>query len=488
MEPSYFVVPCCLRRTELDPFVVEIVDVTPEDAFLRLASQKHCIFLDSARRTPGLGRFSFVAADPFEVVTEADGLVGLQRLGDLLSRWKTVPMQAMPPFQGGAAGLLTYELSKSLERLPESDVNEFPLPQVAMALYDVVVAFDHERQRAWVISQGFPECRPSQRQARAQARAEQCLGWLRGSRQAVESPPLGLATELTAPCHELEMPGVLSNFTPDAYHAAVQRAIDYVHAGDVFQVNLAQRLLCRAKADAVSLYRNMRQLNAAPFAGYFDLGQHQIISASPERFLSIQGGHVEARPIKGTRQRTTQPEADLFSGAELLGSAKDLAENVMIVDLMRNDLSQVCRDDSITVTQLCGLETYEFVQHLVSVVRGELREDLTSLDVVKATFPGGSITGAPKVRAMEIIAELEGAARQAYCGSLGYLGFDGAMDLSILIRTVTASRGWWQFPVGGGIVANSDPRQEYAETWVKAQGMLRAIQATRDLSTMEPAK
>ena len=270
-------------------------------------------------------------------------------------------------------------------------------------------------------------------------------------------------------------PGLTSNFAPDAYRAAIQQAIDYIYAGDVFQVNLAQRLLFPAAGEALSLYLRLRQCNPAPFAGWFDIGSAQIVSASPERFLSVRGGNVEARPIKGTRRRTAWPEADLFAGDDLLQSEKDRAENVMIVDLLRNDLSRVCLPESVRVTQLCTLETYQFVQHLVSAVEGTLAPGKTAIDLVRAAFPGGSITGAPKIRAMEIIAELEPTARGSYCGSLGYFGFDGSMDLSILIRTITAARGWWQFPVGGGIVAQSSPEQEYEETWHKAEGLLRAL-------------
>ncbi len=197
------------------------------------------------------------------------------------------------------------------------------------------------------------------------------------------------------------------------------------------------------------------------------------MSASPERFVSVRDGRVETRPIKGTRQRCWNPEADLFAAGDLRENEKDRAENVMIVDLLRNDLSRVCRPDSVRVTDLCRLEVYQYVQHLVSVVVGELAPGRSALDLVRAAFPGGSVTGAPKVRAMEIIQELEPNARGAYCGSLGYLGFDGTMDLSILIRTITAGRGWWQMPVGGGIVAQSIPDREYEETWHKAIGMLR---------------
>ncbi len=271
------------------------------------------------------------------------------------------------------------------------------------------------------------------------------------------------------------LPGLSSNFSRAEYLATVERTIEYIRAGDVFQVNLAQRLLYPAEGSAVRLYQRLRERNPATFGGYFALGAFQICSASPERFVRALKGEVETRPIKGTRSRTLGPEADLFAGDELQASVKDQAENVMIVDLLRNDLSRVCLAESIRVTQLCQLERYEFVQHLVSAVCGTLRPGLTAIDLLRAAFPGGSITGAPKIRAQQIIAELEGVARGAYCGSLGYLGFDGTLDTSILIRTITAGGGWWQFPVGGGIVSQSVPEREYEETWLKAEGLLRAL-------------
>jgi para-aminobenzoate synthetase component 1 len=285
-----------------------------------------------------------------------------------------------------------------------------------------------------------------------------------------------LRPEALAPQFAVDRAGNLtSNFSADAYRRAIQQTIDYIHAGDVFQVNLSQRLLHAACSSSVDLYCRLRERNPSPFAGYLDGGYWQIASASPERFVRVDNGHVETRPIKGTRARAQRPEADLFAGDELRASDKDRAENIMIVDLLRNDLSRTCRPESVRVSQLCGLETYEYVQHLVSVVEATLRNDLTAIDVLRTAFPGGSVTGAPKIRAMEIIAELEPTVRGAYCGSLGYIGLDGRMDTSILIRTITAARGWWQLPVGGGIVAQSNPQEEYEETWHKAAGMLRAL-------------
>ena len=452
-------------------------------AFRRLAHLPHVVFFDSAIRHPRLCRYSFVAADPIEWLTvPADGTDALTRLQSKLKQLPTTVRSELPPFQCGYAGMFGYELGRSLEAVPAASIDEFQLPALAVGLYDVVVAFDHEQQTGWLISQGLPETDFSSRRERAAARLALFFEFLtRDNFASINNrapnvnllPASSLAPQFSIAGHR----ELTSNFSVDAYHRAIERAIEYIHAGDVFQVNLSQRLLHPATSTPVELYCRLRKRNRGPFAGYLDGGDWQIASASPERFVRIEDRQVETRPIKGTRGRVLRPEADLFGAEELLASEKDRAENVMIVDLLRNDLSRTCRPDSVRVSQLCGLETYEYVQHLVSVVEGTLRPDCTPIDVLRTAFPGGSVTGAPKIRAMEIIAELEPTARGAYCGSLGYIGLDGRMDTNILIRTITASRGWWQLPVGGGIVAQSNPHDEYEETWHKAAGLLRALRA-----------
>jgi para-aminobenzoate synthetase component 1 len=470
------------------PLVVEL-DPVPDvgQALQALAHRPYSLLLESAQQDQRLGRYSFLAADPFTVLRLPAGAPDpLGQLRQRLAGWCAETCAELPPFQGGAAGLLSYELGRSLERLPAWRHDEFGLPALAVGLYDVVLAWDHVQGRAWLFSHGFPEKSLDDQRRRARHRAAEFLRWLQNKNVILEenwqdntsNGDGALPATSLAPQYPIdELPGLTSNFSAQGYRKAIERAIAYIHAGDIFQVNLAQRLLLPARGRSLALYLRMREANPAPFAGWFDLGSAQIVSASPERFLQVHAGRVEARPIKGTRPRLRRAEADLFAAEELLASAKDRAENVMIVDLLRNDLSRVCRPDSVRVTQLCGLETYAYVQHLVSAVEGTLEEGRDALDVVQAAFPGGSVTGAPKVRAMEIIAELEPTARGAYCGSLGYVGFDGTADWNILIRTVTCSRGWWQFPVGGGIVAGSQPDLEYAETWHKAQGLLWAMAA-----------
>ncbi len=479
---------------EFDIPLIERLDPALDavDVFQRLSGLPHVVFFDSALRHPKLGRWSFVAADPIEwLEAPADGSDALVDFGlrfadsglntAFLNPQSEIrnPQSKLPPFAGGWAGMFGYELARSVERVPAAAIDEFQLPALAVGLYDVVVALDHQQKSAWLISQGIPEREPAARRERAAARMAMFRDRLSGQSATTNSyattrPPL--AADSLAPQFAVQSAsGLTSNFSADGYRQAIRRAIDYIRAGDIFQVNLSQRLLHPATLSAAELYCRLRERNPAPFAGYLDGGAWQIASASPERFIRIEDGRVETRPIKGTRGRMRRAEADLFSADDLRASEKDRAENVMIVDLLRNDLSRTCLPESVHVSQLCGLETYEYVQHLVSVVEGTLRDDCTPLALLRTSFPGGSVTGAPKIRAMEIIAELEPTVRGAYCGSLGYIGLDGRMDTSILIRTITAARGWWQLPVGGAIVAQSNPREEYEETWHKAAGLLRAL-------------
>ena len=474
----------------MQPIVEELSPaLTAWDVFVRLAHLPHAIFFDSSLAHPTLGRYSFVAADPFEFVRARGADVRtnandpLQVLHGLLESHRADPVPGLPPFQGGAAGLFGYDLAHQFERLPRPRFDEFQVPDLAIGLYDWVVAFDQVETRCWLISTGMSKHIEHGQRHRAEQR-------LRDVKNCLAQPPVTAALTVNGDKVRLlgmDVPagkyhGLRSNMDEPTYRAMFDRAIEYIHAGDCFQVNLAQRLLYPQQESALELYGRLRHRNPATFSGYFDIGDFAIASASPERFVSLTRGSgpaadvVETRPIKGTRPRGQSAAEDERCRQELLASAKDRAENVMIVDLLRNDLGRVCRYGSVEVTKVCGLETYPFVHHLVSEVRGQLRPGSGALDVLRAAFPGGSVTGAPKIRAMEIIAELEPHARGAYCGCLGYIGFEGTMDTSILIRTFTIGKGWIQFPVGGGIVADSDSQREYEETWHKAAGLLRALE------------
>jgi para-aminobenzoate synthetase component 1 len=462
----------------------------PWEVCRHLAHLPRLLFLDSASRLPALGRYSFVTADPFAWITSRGRRVWWNDtafedadpwrvLADQASRWRTQTVRGLPPFQGGAAGLFGYDLCHHLERLPRPRHDEFAVPDLAVGFYDWVIGWDHAAGRAWLVSTGLPEVTPGGKRQRAERRMRTVRRLLDVRAPLADAPvvrrgrPVEILPQNSRPVPGLS--GVSSNFDRCGYLAAVRRAIEYIHAGDCFQVNLSQRLLHPATLPPLELYQRLRERNSAPFAGYFDLGDFVIASASPERFVRVEDGEVETRPIKGTRPRGATPEEDRRNAEELLHSAKDRAENVMIIDLLRNDLGRVCAYGSVRVEAVCRLESYKTVHHLVSEVRGRLRPGLGPIDLLRAAFPGGSVTGAPKVRAMEIIAELEPTARGPYCGSLGYLGFDGTADTSILIRTFTIGGGWVQFPVGGGIVADSTPEEEYAETLHKAEGLLRAL-------------
>jgi len=450
---------------------------------LRAVADMRCpLLLDSAQRGTALGRYSFLTADPFEFACRANAPFGCDPLAPLRDRWlrfAAETVDGLPPFQGGAAGLASYELAGAWEKLPVAEFDEFQLPALAAGLYDWVLAWDHLQNTAWIIAHGFPATEPTERRARAQARLQQIRERLAAPTPASNHTdqatwePARWSKQWPAPGPA----GLTSDFSRERYLATVERVIEYIRAGELFQANLSQRLLCRTNHPPLRLYENLRQKNPAPFSGYLAVDDWAIISASPERFVQVRGQQVETRPIKGTRQRRPQPEADLFARDELRESEKDQAENVMIVDLLRNDLSRVCQPHSIRVSELCGVETYETVQHLVSEIQGTLKPESNAWDLLQAVFPGGSITGAPKIRAMQVIAELEPTVRGPYCGSLFYVGFDGQSDSNILIRTWIARRGWIQCGVGGGIVAQSDPVAEYEETLHKAEGMLRALQS-----------
>jgi para-aminobenzoate synthetase component 1 len=387
------------RRT---PMLIEpqIEELTPPPEpwamARRLAHLPHLLFLDSSGGSPDLARYSYLTADPFRWLQFRGSEAGdpFDALRTELAHWRTATFRGLPPFQGGAAGLFGYDLCHWIERLPRPRFDEFQTPDLAVGLYDWVIAWDHLEHRAWLISTGFPETEESPRQERARMRTRwimNCTG---------QSPVPAAATRITkAVASANPLPGfdgVFSNFDRVAFLAAVQRAIDYAHAGDCFQINLAQRLLTRQAEPALELYGRLRRVNPAPFAAWFDVGDFQIASASPERFLQLSGGgQIQTRPIKGTRSRGRTPDEDRAKVAELMASSKDRAENVMIVDLLRNDLGRVCEYGSENVPAVCRLESHPTVHHLVSEVCGQLRSGLSAIDLLTAAFPGGSVTGAP---------------------------------------------------------------------------------------------
>ncbi len=471
------------------PLVERLASVPdPADAAERFADLPLLLLLDSTADRERTGRYTFLVADPFRTVqTKGDG-ASLAAVRQALAPFAAPPAPGLPPFQGGAAGFIGYDWGATLERLPAPRYDDLALPDVLLGLYDWVIAWDHCERAAWVVSTGRP-VEGESRARRARERLDMVRARLAGEggrgRERAGSPserslsrPLPPSPAPSYPVlgvDDAEQIGLRSTFTHRGYLSTVARVREYILAGDIFQANLSQRFEAPLREPPWTLYRRLRAMNPAAFGAFMDCGEFQVLSVSPERFLRLSGAQVETRPIKGTRPRGLGPMHDAMLGQVLAESDKDRAENVMIVDLLRNDLSRVCRPGSVCVPELFSLEHHPTVHHLVSTVIGELEPSADAVALVRATFPGGSITGAPKVRAMEIIAELEPTRRGVYCGSMGYLGSNGEMDTSIAIRTCITTDDRVYFQAGGGIVADSDPEQEYRETLDKARGIIRAL-------------
>ncbi len=470
--------------TKRHPLIEEIsTSLTAPQAFELFKDRPFSFFLDSGMDPEKLGRYSFMGSDPFLVLRSYGKQISLiysdrreiivgnpfDVLGEMLEKYALDPCPSPTPLIGGAVGYFSYDLCHFIERLPSTAIDDLHLPECYLAFYDALLAFDNLEGRAYIASTGFPELEEEKRMRRAGERLEEL-------RDMIAETPY---SEVALSVKKTKM---RANFTPEQYVKAVATAREYICAGDIFQVNLSQRFEADLPITPYELYRRLRLINPAPFASYLNFDGVAVASASPERFLRLQGDIVETRPIKGTRPRGRSPEEDEALARELLQSIKDRAENVMIVDLERNDLGRVCRYGTVRVSELWALEKYATVFHLTSTVVGRLREDKNRIDLLKATFPGGSISGAPKVRAMEIIDELEPTRRSLYTGSIGYLSFSGEMDLNIVIRTFIIKDGKAYFQVGGGIVYDSDPEAEYQETLDKARAMIEALNLSPQLA------
>lgn len=451
--------------------------------YVRILPQDNLVFLDGCLFEEGhLNRNSYIAVDPFDTMTYSEGDIKFSHslynpqsipLKDIFSILKNrleifslEPHVDLPPFQGGVAGFFSYDLCRDIERLPTHVHDDQRWARLILGFYDLVISFDHWEKKAWIISSGHPEIDEKRRVYRAQSRLNECLDVI---------PKLQSQTKKeNQNQHTIE---ISSNFNRESYINAIQTCKNYILSGDIFEVNLSQRFQCKLPEDwmPLDLYSRIRKLNPAPFSSYLSFGDTKILSSSPERFLKLSHKYVETRPIKGTIKRSKDPAEDKALAEKLKSSEKDIAENTMIVDLMRNDLSKVCLPHTVKVTQYCGLESYQTVHHLVSVVEGTLAESNQAPDLLRAAFPGGSITGAPKIRAMEIIDELEPTERGPYCGSVGYIGFDGCMDTSILIRSYLIKNQQLTFQAGGAIVLDSNPDVEYEETLLKADILKKAL-------------
>jgi len=417
--------------------------------YAALRDMPSAVWLDSG----GMARYDILSAAPHHSLlcdqTEKDLFFQLRgELGELVEAIDNVP------FAGGALGYWSYDLARQVFNLPEATDDEKQLPLVAVGIYDWAVLIDHQQQTTRLVSH--------LRYAETPALLQNIAVRLQQSNTLLRKP--------------FFVHGKVNfNFTREAYGQAYDSVQNYLRAGDCYQINLAQCFSAQASGDAFEVYLTLRRLSPAPYSAFLDLPQAQILCVSPERFLSVQNGMVETKPIKGTRPRSDDPSTDAQLAAELAGHPKDRAENLMIVDLLRNDLGKSCVPGSVCVPKLFEVESYANVHHLVSTVQGKLADGHDALDVLRDCFPGGSITGAPKRRAMHIIDRLEPDRRGIYCGAIGYVGFDGNMDTNIVIRSLVYSAGEIRGWAGGGIVADSECAAEYQETLDKASAMLKVL-------------
>ncbi len=453
------------RKVKVERFSI---DIPPREALKRLLYFSHPVLLESGLKEREIGWYSILSAEPFMILKSKGKKISLWEEGklktlsgnpffwlrELLKKYE-IKGDNKVPFAGGAIGYFSYDLNQHLERLPCWAKDDLQLPDLYLAFYDWGIIYDHVKRETFLV------CFPTEESLEKVSQAKKALAKDEGKTKALIPVPREI--------------NIKSNFTKKAYLEAVKKAKDYIFAGDIFQVNLSQRLEAPLFLKPLSLYNILQELNPSPFGAYLGFKETTIVSSSPERFLKVKGREVETRPIKGTRPRgkTLEEEKKLFW--ELFFSEKDRAENVMIVDLERNDLGKVCEIGSVKVRELFRVEKYATVYHLVSIVKGILREDVDLVDLIEATFPGGSITGAPKVRSMEIIEELEPTKRSVYTGSIGYLSFNRRMDLNIVIRTFIVKDDTAYFQVGGGIVADSQPEAEYQETMDKAKALIESI-------------
>ncbi len=476
---------------EIRPLVRELPESwTPDRVAAVLERLSHAVFFESAGADLESGAWTLLAFDPLWRVEVREGrlrratrerddlgpaLAGLAAIWPAPVRYDPAPPI---PFVTGLAGSLAYDLKDCFQRYPSRARREWPHPDLALGFYDVVFGWKRETGEAWAVATGFDgvAADPSRAVTRLEA------AWSRLS-EALDGVSAGDAEALIHTDESMwsaQTPTALTDFTRDGYLRAVERALEHIAAGDIYQVNLSQRFWVDPAPTPATLYRRLRAVAPAPFLAYAALPDGGgIASSSPERFFSIRGSRIETWPIKGTRPRGTSPEEDVALAEALRVSEKDRAENVMIVDLARNDLGRVCEIGSIRVPALWEVETHSNVHHLVSRVVGDLRDDITPVEVLRALYPGGSITGAPKIRAVEIIDALEPVRRGIYTGAVGYWDASGDADWNIAIRTVTVGRGVASFHAGGAIVADSTPEGEYEETLVKASGMMRALGVRR---------
>jgi anthranilate synthase component 1 len=445
---------------------------TPVSAFLKLRSLapgEPSFLLESADQGQRVGRWSFIGVRPQAVLrwSLGDGGDPYALAAEHVARYSQAPMDEAPPFSGGAVGYFGYDLVRAVEPLGPPGPDPLALPDMALMLSDALVVFDHLKHSVTILANADLRAEPDIE--RAYAAAERTIAEIR----AVLAGPV--PREQSTRAAERQLPEFESNMPRERFEAIVQRIVEYVHAGDAFQVVPSQRWSAAVPVEAFSIYRGLRAINPSPYMYFLDFGDFQVAGASPEPLLTVTGRHVSTKPIAGTRPRGANPEEDRQIAAELLADDKERAEHVMLVDLGRNDLGRVCEYGSVTVEELMEIESYSHVMHIVSTVSGTLRVGVGAMDALRSVLPAGTLSGAPKVRAMQIIDELEPVKRGGYGGAVGYLSYGGDLDTAIHIRTVVVKEGVAHVQAGGGTVADAKPAYEYEESVAKAKAAMRAI-------------
>jgi anthranilate synthase component I len=439
---------------------------TPVSAYLKLRGDGPSFLLESAEQGQQVGRWSFLGFRPRAVIRldRGEHPDPYAAVAEELARYRIAPLDGLPPFAGGAVGMFGYDLVRSAEpSVGEPNPDDIGMPELAVMVTDVLLAFDHLRHEVTVLANVVAE-------GDVERAYEEAAAAIADVRERLRGPVPQVGVGRTDP------PSFSSNLGSDGYAAAVERAKEYIRAGDVYQVVPSQRWSADCPVDAFSIYRGLRAINPSPYMYFLDFEDFEIAGASPEALVTVTGRTVRQRPIAGTRPRADSVEQDLERARELLADPKERAEHVMLVDLGRNDLGRVCDYGTVRVPQFMTLERYSHVMHLVSIVEGQLAEDTDRLDALASCFPAGTVSGAPKVRAMQIIADLEPTRRGVYAGAVGYLDFAGNLDFCITIRTVVMANGKAYIQAGAGIVADSNPTAEYEETRDKARAVVRALE------------
>ena len=456
---------------------------TPVSAFLKLRGMdpaQPSFLLESAEQGQRMGRYSFIGLRPRSVLrwSLADGGDPYALAAEYVARFSQAPMAGTPPFTGGAVGFFGYDLVRTVEPLGDPGPDPLGLPDMALMLSDVLVIFDHLKHTVTILANADLDAEPDIEQAYAAAAGTiaEVRARLAGPVPREEHGANRGANGMDEMERKREMPSFQPNMERAEFEGMVARIVQYIHAGDAFQVVPSQRWSAEVPVQPFSIYRGLRAVNPSPYMYFLDFGDFQVVGASPEPLLTVSGRHVSTRPIAGTRPRGASPEEDRRIAQELLADEKELAEHVMLVDLGRNDLGRVCEYGSVTVDEMMEIEFYSHVMHIVSSVSGTLREEVGAMDALRSVLPAGTLSGAPKVRAMQIIDELEPVKRGGYGGAIGYLSYAGDLDTAIHIRTVVVKDGLAHVQAGGGTVADAKPEYEFEESVAKSRAVMQAIE------------